>query len=72
MTVTIEPLAIGSLTGPWLYILVRRVGTHLDIEQMPDEIVSDRDAEAYAAKRWGVPLADVLWKPVQVVELEGQ
>ena len=69
MTVTIEPIRIED-DGPTFYILVRQVGHHKDIEQMPDEILSEREAVAYAAKRWRVREADVVVRGVQVIELE--
>lgn len=67
MTVFIEPLKISH--GPIVYILTRRVGSHLDIETMPDSINNDRKAHEYAAMRWGVPECDITWKEGQVINL---
>lgn len=69
MKVTVEPLAIGSLEGPRVYICVRRVGGHLDVEEMPDIVTRDDQAHRWAAKRWNVPECDVAFKAVQVVEI---
>lgn len=68
--VTVEPLAIGSLEGPRVWIVTRRVGGHLDIEEAPDIVTDERSAHAWAAQHWGVPECDVKFKPVQVVEIE--
>ena len=68
MKVIIEPLVIGG--GPIVYILVRQIGRHKDIEQMPDSVTTDRDAHAYAAKRWNVPECDVKWMPQQAISIE--
>ena len=66
--VTIEPLAIGSVDGPRVYIAVRRVLRHLDIEEIAaaDELAARR----WAATRWHVRLQDVAVQPVQVILLE--
>ena len=69
MTVSIEPIRIED-DGPTLYILVRQVGRHKDIEQMPDGIRSEREAVAYAAQRWKVREGDVVVRGVQVIDLE--
>ncbi len=69
MTVTVETLAIGNINGPRVYILVHRVGTHLSIEEMPDDVTNERQARMYAARRWNVPECDVKFKPVQIIEL---
>jgi len=70
MTVTVETLAIGNSNGPRVWIVTRRVGKHLDIEEMPDEVTNEREAHAWAAMRWKVPECDVKFTPVQVVEIE--
>ena len=69
--VTVEPLAIGDAKGPRVYILTRRVGAHLDVEPMPNSVKNLEEAHVYAAKRWNVPLRDVQFKCVQVVEIHG-
>lgn len=71
MTVTIETLAIGNKNGPVIYVVVRRVGKHLDIEEMPDEVTNSRQAHAYAAKRWNVPECDIVFTPIQIVPVSG-
>lgn len=70
MTVTVEPLAIGSLQGPRVWIVCRRIGCHVDIEEAPDIVTNERSAHAWAAQRWNVPECDVTFKPVQVVNIE--
>lgn len=67
MTVFVETLAIGSLEGPQVFICVRRVGAHLDIEQMPDDVEDEQQACEFAAKRWKVPKSEVQFMPVQVI-----
>jgi hypothetical protein len=69
MKVWIEPLAIGSAGGPRVYILVRQVGRHKDVEEIP-EGANDFAAVSYAARRWRVDRAKVEVKPVQVIPLE--
>ncbi len=70
MKVTIEPLAIGNVNGPTVYILVRRVGTHLDVETMPDYVEDEQQALDFASSRWQVPADDVDFKALQVIEIE--
>ena len=67
-SVLIEPLAIGSVTGPRVFLAVRRVGRHLDIEEI--DVADETAARQWAADRWGVRLEDVEVKPVQVNLLE--
>lgn len=67
MTVYVETLAIGSLEGPQVFICIRRIGTHADIEQMPDEVEDEQQACEFAAKRWNVPESEVQFMPVQVI-----
>ncbi len=69
MTVTVETLAIGSVDGPRVWIVTRRVGGHLDIAQVPEEVDCEGDARQWAAWRWGVAECDVKFSPLQVVEI---
>ncbi len=68
MTVTVETNAIGSLNGPRVYLVVRQVGRHVDIEECPDSVTDLMAALAYAARRWRVRGVDVRVGQVQAVE----
>ncbi len=69
-SVSVETLAIGNADGPRVYIVVRRVGRHADVEECPADVVDLMGALAYAARRWRVRGKDVVALPVQVVEIE--
>lgn len=69
-SVSVETLAIGNADGPRVYIVLRRVGRHLDAEECPDSVTDLMGALAYAARRWKVRGDDVRVMPVQVVEIE--
>lgn len=68
--VWIEPLAIGNIDGPRVWILVRQVGRHKDIEEMPDDVTREQDAIEYAVRKWKASRATVEVKPVQVIDIE--
>ncbi len=69
MTVSVETLAIGNADGPRVYLVVRRVGRHADLEECPDDVTDLMGALAYAARRWRVRGREVRVAPVQVVEV---
>lgn len=70
MTVTVEPLAIGSLEGPRVWIVTRRVGGHLDIEEAPPFVDNESSAKRWASRYWGVGECAIKVKPIQVVDIE--
>ncbi len=70
MTVSVETLAIGNADGPRVYLVVRRVGRHADMEECGADVTDLMGALAYAARRWRVRGKDVRVAPVQVVEIE--
>ena len=72
MKIMIEPLAIGGVDGPRVFIVIRQVGRHKDIEEAPESARTAQDAVAFAAKRWQVPEKEVELMPTQVVFLESQ
>jgi len=73
MKVQVQPLHIG--TGPGsktVYIVVRVVGRHKDIEQAPDECDALMKAVEWAAKRWRVSEGNVQILPFERIIIEDE
>lgn len=72
MTITIETLAIGSKDGPLVFIVTRRFGTHLDIEQAPDDCTTADEVRFWAAAWFKVKPELIKYSPLQIVSLESE
>jgi len=69
MIVTVEPLRIGKPDGPIVWMVVRRVGAHLDIEEAPINMTSECEVIAWAARRWKVPQHKVKLAPEEFIDI---
>lgn len=65
MKVWVEPMDVTYLDTPTVYVVVRQVGRHKDVEAAP--VASAGEAVEWAARRWGVPVKGVELKPLRTV-----
>lgn len=70
MKVWIEPLRLHRADGPVVYIVIRQVGKHKDIEEAKVDTLGD--AVRWASARWSAPIEDIQVKDEQFIELGGE